>query len=144
MDAIDKRIISILCNNGRITMKDLAQELNLSAPAVAERVRRLEQNGIISGYKALVNRSKLGQHVSVFINLDIPANQYDKFKTFADETPEITEFYYVTGQHSLIVKAFVRGTEHLANLIERIQLFGNTETYVVMYSNLKQEHFEDL
>ena len=143
MDAIDRKIISILCNDGRITMKDLAAELKLSAPAVAERVRRLEQNDIISGYKAMVNRSKLGQHVSVFINLDIPANRYEEFKVFADETSEITEFYYVTGQHSLIVKAFVRGTEHLANLLERIQLFGNTETYVVMYTNVKKESFEE-
>ena len=141
MDAIDKKIIDILCRDGRVTMKELATGLGLSAPAVAERVKRLEQSGIISGYKAVINREKLGQNVSVFIDLDIPASKYENFKLFADVTPEISEFYYVTGQHSLIVKAFVKDTEHLAKLLEEIQEFGPTETYVVMYSNIKNEHF---
>lgn len=144
MDSLDKKIIGILCSDGRVTMKELAASLGLSAPAVAERVKRLEQSGVISGYKAIINREKLGQNVSVFINLDIPASQYDSFKAYADFAPEISEFYYVTGQHSLIVKAFVKDTEHLAKLLEKIQEFGPTETYVVMYSNIKNEHFEEI
>ena len=104
MDSIDKKIIDIMCNNGRITMKELAGELKLSAPAVAERVKRLEQNGVITGYKAVIDRKKLGQAITVFINLDIPASKYDEFKEFADGALEISEFYYVTGQYSLVVK----------------------------------------
>lgn len=143
MDSIDKKIIGILCNDGRITMKELAATLQLSAPAAAERVKRLEQSGIITGYKAVIDREKLGQHVSVFINLDIPASHYNQFKEFADEAAEITEFYYVTGQHSLIVKAYVEGTEHLAKLLEKIQQFGPTETFVVMHTNIKEECYEN-
>ena len=143
MDSIDKKIIGILCNDGRITMKELAATLQLSAPAAAERVKRLEQSGIITGYKAIIDREKLGQHVSVFINLDIPASRYNQFKEFADEAAEITEFYYVTGQHSLIVKAYVEGTEHLAKLLEKIQQFGPTETFVVMHTNIKEECYEN-
>ncbi len=142
MDVIDKKIINILCNDGRITMKDLAATLKLSAPAVAERVKHLEQSGVITGYRATVDRTKLSQHVSVFINLDIPASRYGEFKDFASDSPEISEFYYVTGQHSLIVKAFVHDTGHLAKLLEKIQIFGNTETYVVMYSNIKEDVFD--
>jgi Lrp/AsnC family leucine-responsive transcriptional regulator len=122
-------------------MKELASELKLSAPAVAERVKRLETNGIITGYKACIDRKKLGNVIMVFINLDIPASRYEEFKDFADISNEISEFYYVTGQHSLIVKAFVNDTEHLANLLERTQIFGATETFVVMYSNVKNEVF---
>ena len=103
-----------MCNNGRITMKELAGELKLSAPAVAERVKRLEQNGVITGYKAVIDRKKLGQAITVFINLDIPASKYDEFKEFADGALEISEFYYVTGQYSLVVKAYVSSSEHLA------------------------------
>lgn len=124
-------------------MKELAATLQLSAPAAAERVKRLEQSGIITGYKAVIDREKLGQHVSVFINLDIPASRYNQFKEFADEAAEITEFYYVTGQHSLIVKAYVEGTEHLAKLLEKIQQFGPTETFVVMHTNIKEECYEN-
>lgn len=139
MDSVDKRIIQILSNNGRITMKELASELKLSAPAVAERVKRLETSGVITGYSANIDRKKLGHTITVFINLNIPAKRYGEFKAFADDSPEISEFYYVTGQQSLIVKAFVDSTEHLADLIERSQLFGNTETFVVMYSNIKND-----
>ena len=130
-----------MCNNGRITMKELAGELKLSAPAVAERVKRLEQNGVITGYKAVIDRKKLGQAITVFINLDIPASKYDEFKEFADGALEISEFYYVTGQYSLVVKAYVSSTEHLAKLLEKTQIFGVTETFVVMYSNIKKELF---
>ncbi|MDR2520303.1 MAG: Lrp/AsnC family transcriptional regulator [Eubacteriaceae bacterium] len=137
MDASDRKIIEILNTNGRITMKELASELKLSAPAVAERVKRLEMSGVITGYKAVIDRAKLGHAITVFINLDIPASRYGEFVGFADESPEISEFYYVTGQHSLIVKAFVDSTEHLANLLERTQIFGATETFVVMYSRIK-------
>ena len=130
-----------MCNNGRITMKELAGELKLSAPAVAERVKRLEQNGVITGYKAVIDRKKLGQAITIFINLDIPASKYDEFKEFADGALEISEFYYVTGQYSLVVKAYVSSTEHLAKLLEKTQIFGVTETFVVMYSNIKKELF---
>ncbi len=141
MDAIDKKIIDSMCNDGRITMKELASELKLSAPAVAERVKRLEQSGVITGYKAIIDRKKLGQMITVFINLDIPASRYEEFKEYADSASEIGEFYYVTGQYSLVVKAYVSSTEHLAKLLERTQVFGTTETFVVMYSNIKKDLF---
>jgi Lrp/AsnC family leucine-responsive transcriptional regulator len=120
-------------------MKDLASDLGLSAPAVAERVKRLETAGVICGYRAVIDRKKLGHEITVFVNLDIPANKYVDFCEFADEAPEISEFYFVTGRHSLIVKAFVDDTGHLAKVLERIQVFGNTETYVVMHTNIKDE-----
>jgi Lrp/AsnC family leucine-responsive transcriptional regulator len=141
MDAIDRKIVDIMYHNGRITMKELAGELNLSAPAVAERVKRLEQAGIITGYRATVDRKKLGQNITVFINLDMPASKYDDFRDFAEDAAEISEFYYVTGQYSLVVKAYVSSTEHLAKLLEKIQVFGITETFVVMYSNIKNRLF---
>jgi len=134
-------ILKKLGMNGRITMKDLASELKLSAPAVAERVRRLEANGTITGYRAIINEKKLGLEITVYINLDIPASNYNDFVEFAQVTEGISEFYYVTGQYSLIIKAFVEDTEHLALLIEKIQAFGTTETSIVMYSNIKDTIF---
>jgi len=138
LDEQDKKIIELLSINGRITMKELASELGLSAPAASERVKRLENNGVITGYRAIIDRKKLGHAITVFINLDIPAKQYGEFQQFAENSPEISEFYYVTGQHSLIIKAFVNDTEHLAQLLERTQIFGPTETFVVMYSTVKE------
>lgn len=141
MDNIDYKIIDILSSDGRITMKDLSQRLSLSAPAVAERVKRLEHNGIITSYRAVIDRSKLGQTISVLINVNVPAIEYESFMEYADKTPEISEFYYVTGQHSLIVKAYVTSTAHLAKLVESLQTFGQTETFVIMNSHMKTNVF---
>lgn len=141
MDAIDKKIIERLNIDGRITMKDLAKELGLSAPAVAERVKRLESKGIITAYKAVIDREKLGQGITVFITIDMPASSYEAFKDFANNAAEISEFYYLTGQYSLIIKAYVTSTTHLAQLLEKAQEFGTTETFVVMYANVKDSIF---
>lgn len=142
IDIMDRKILEILNKDGRIKMKDLAAMLDISAPAAADRVKRLENKGIITAYKAVVDRYKLGQNISVFINIDMPASMYDEFKEFAKNSPEITEFYYVTGQYSLIVKAFVNDTLHLAKFLEKAQNFGTTETFVVMYTNKKDSLFE--
>ena len=141
MDAIDKKIIERLNVDGRITMKNLAKELDLSAPAVAERVKRLEQRGIITAYKAIIDREKLGQGITVFITIDMPASKYDEFKQFANSASEISEFYYLTGQYSLIIKAYVTSTTHLAELLEEAQKFGTTETFVVMYAHVQDSVF---
>lgn len=141
MNPIDERIIQIMAKNARITMKELSEELGLSAPAVAERVKRLETTGVIQGYRAVVDRSKLGQGIVVFVNIDMPASLYKKFQEFAANAPEVGEYYYVTGQYSLIVKAYVSTTQHLAKLLEKMQAFGTTETFVVMYEAQKDTYF---
>ena len=141
MDRIDRKILETLNVDGRIKMKDLAKELGLSAPAVAERVKRLEKRGIITAYKAIIDREKLGQKITVFITIDMPASEYDNFKVFANETSEISEFYYLTGQYSLIIKAYVSDTTHLAKLLEGCQQFGTTKTFVVMYTHIKDNIF---
>ncbi len=141
IDSIDMKILEILNYDARITMKELARKLGLSAPAVADRVKRLESCGIITSYKATLDRNKLGQNISVFINVDMPASKYGAFEDFAKISPEINEYYYVTGQYSLVVKAFVESTRHLAKLLEKVQEFGTTETFVVMYSNIKENLF---
>ena len=141
MDGIDRKILETLYVDGRIRMKDLSKELGLSAPAVAERVKRLEKKGIITAYRAVIDREKLGQKITVFITIDMPASEYDNFKVYAAETSEISEFYYLTGQYSLIIKAYVRDTNHLASLLEGCQQFGTTETFVVMYTHIKDNIF---
>lgn len=141
MDLIDRTILERLYSDGRVTMKDLANELNLSAPAAKERVKRLEQKGIITAYKAIINREKLGQGITVFITIDMMDNQYDKAKEFANNTSEISEFYDLTGQYTFLMKAYVTSTTHLAELLEKVQKFGTTETFVVTCEHMKNNLF---
>lgn len=134
MDKIDMKIISILQQNGRISMKELGKEVSLSPPAVAERVKRLEDAGTIEGYKAVINNVKVCKPISVLINASISPEKQRDFLKFAEESEEIIECHHVTGPHSMIMKAYLREMTHLEELVEKVQTFGHTETYIIMSS----------
>ena len=134
MDQTDLKIISILQHNGRISMKELGKEVSLSPPAVAERVKRLEDEGVIEGYKAVVNNRKVGKPICVLINATIKPEKQESFLEFANEAEEIIEVHHVTGPHSMIMKAYLREMTHLQELVGKVQFYGNTETYIIMSS----------
>ncbi len=134
MDQTDLRIISILQQEGRISMKELGKVVSLSPPAVAERVKRLEDAGIIEKYKAVINNEKVGKPISVLINASIKPEKQENFLRFANSADEIVECHHVTGPHSMIMKAYLREMSHLEELVGKIQFFGNTETFIIMSS----------
>lgn len=134
MDQTDLKIISIMQKDGRISMKELGKIVSLSPPAVAERVKRLEDIGIIERYKAVVNNSKVGKPIYVFINASIKPEKQENFLEFAKRSEEIVECHHVTGPYSMILKAYLREMSHLEELVGKIQFFGNTETYIIMSS----------
>jgi Lrp/AsnC family leucine-responsive transcriptional regulator len=134
MDQTDLKIISILQNNGRISMKELGKIVSLSPPAVAERVKKLEDTDVIHRYTAVINNEKIGKPISVLINASIkPENQKD-FLHFAEKKEEIVKCHHVTGPHSMIIKAHLKEMKHLEELVREIQVYGNTETYIIMSS----------
>ncbi|HNZ82864.1 MAG TPA: Lrp/AsnC family transcriptional regulator [Sedimentibacter sp.] len=134
MDQTDLRIISILQHDGRISMKELGKKVSLSPPAVAERVKKLEEKGVIERYKAVINSTKIGKPISVLINASIKPENQEEFLKFARSSDEIVECHHVTGPHSMIMRAYLREMTHLEELVRKIQSFGNTETYVIMSS----------
>ena len=139
MDSTDYKIIEILQEDGRIPMKELAKRVALSAPAVAERVKRLEEENIITGYKAVINYDKLGQKMSVLINVGINIQKNAEFLEFIKNEDSIIECHQVTGPYSKVLKARVEDSRNLENLIGRIQMFGKTETYVILSSIEKEQ-----
>ncbi len=139
MDQTDLKIISILQHNGRISMKELGKSISLSPPAVAERVKRLEDTGVIECYKAIINNDKVGKPINVLINASIKPERQKDFLEFAENSEEIVECHHVTGPHSMIMKAYLREMTHLEELVGRIQFFGNTETYIIMSSPINHK-----
>lgn len=139
MDTTDYKIIEILLEDGRIPMKELAQKVALSAPAVAERVKRLEEDGIITGYKAVVNYEKLGKKINVLINVGMNVQRAEKFMEFVKNENSIIECHHVTGPYCKILKAKFDDIASLENLIGKIQQFGNTETFIIL-SSIEKEH----
>ena len=139
MDSTDYRIIEILLEDGRIPMKELAQRVSLSAPAAAERVKRLEEENIITGYKAVINYDKLGKKMNVLINVGINIHKNEEFMEFIKNEDSIIECHQVTGPYSKVIKARVDDSGSLERLIGRIQMFGSTETFVILSSLEKEE-----
>lgn len=138
MDSTDYRIIQILLEDGRIPMKELAKKVALSAPAVAERVKRLEEENIITGYKAKINYEKLGKKINVLINVKMNVQKNEKFMELIKSHDSIIECHHVTGPYCKILKARLEDIASLEKLIGKIQMFGDTETFILLSSIEKE------
>lgn len=139
MDKTDLKIIEILQKNGRISFKNLGNEVGLTSPAVSERIKRLEENGVILGYKAIINPEKINKNIQAFIHASIEGSKVDKFLSYADSVDAIIECYHVTGGNSMTLKVIVQNMEQLKTIIDNIKKMGNTQTSVILSSPLKDK-----
>lgn len=137
MDHIDLKLISLLQENARYSIKELAEHVFLSAPSVSSRIEKLEHLGIITGYHAEVNELKLGYPITAFINLSMEPNQKPVFYPFIASCPNVLECNCVTGQYSMLIKVAYPSTQELDTFIGRLQEFGNTQTQIVFSTAVK-------
>ncbi len=134
MDNIDLKILSLLQENARIPLKQLAERVFLSSPATAARIERLEKEGVISGYHADINLKKLGFPVVAFINLELHPDQKPEFYPFICSHPNVLECSCVTGHFAMHIKVAFDSTENLDTFIGILQKFGSTETQIAFSS----------
>lgn len=141
LDPIDLKILHILQVNGRARLADIADEVELSAPAVMERVKKLESSGVIKGYLALVDAKKLGKDITAFIGVSIN-HQRDihKFAKHMLQYPEVLECHHVTGEESFILKVKSENTASLEKLLGELRsVEGVTRTVTnVVLSTAKE------
>lgn len=135
-DATDWRILDALQSNGRAGYAELARAVNMSASAVTERVRRLEEAGVIEGYTAVVDPERLGLPVLAFVRLRYPNGNYKPFHDLLDSTPEILEAHHVTGDDCFVLKVAARSMRHLEEVAGRVGGLGAVTTSVVYSSPL--------
>ena len=136
MDDIDKKIVKLLQENARIPLKTLAEHVFLSSPAVSARIDRLEKEHIISGYEAKINQTKLGYHITAFVNLEIIPAQKVEFYPFIQECPNVLECNCVTGNYSMLIKVAFPDTGELDTFIGKLQRFGRTSTQIVFSTSV--------
>ncbi len=136
VDATDWRILDELQKNGRVSYADLARAVAMSPSAVAERVRRLEETGVIAGYRATVDPSRVGLDVMAFVRVRYPTGNYRPFHALLDSTPEIIEAHHVTGEDCFVLKVVARSMRHLEEVNGRIAGVGAVTTSVVYSSPL--------
>ncbi|AJA50029.1 AsnC family transcriptional regulator [Clostridium pasteurianum DSM 525 = ATCC 6013] len=137
MDKIDLKLIELLQENARYSLKDLAKEVFLSTPAVSTRILRLEDMGIITGYYAKVDVLKLGYNIKAFINLEMTPKQKPQFYPFIEACPNVIECNCVTGKYSMLIKVAYKTTLELDTFIGELQKFGVTETQIVFSTPVK-------
>lgn len=118
MDALDSKVIRALASQGRMSWAELAQELGLSAPATAERVRKLEEAGIIRGYTALLNAQALGYGLVAFIAVTFGKTRHRKgFRKAILQMPEVLECHHIAGEADYLLKVMTRDPSHLDHLV---------------------------
>ncbi len=137
-DAIDIRILSELQKNGRETFAELGRKADLSLPAAAERVRRLEDSGVIRGYAASVDAARLGYPITAFVRLKSVPQNYTRFKHVVAGLAEILECHHVTGEDSFHLKLVASSIAHLEELVGKLSAFGQTTTSIVLSTSLSR------
>ena len=133
LDDIGRQILRILQEDGRISFNELGRRVGLSSPAVAERVRRMEA-GIILGYRAVVDQSRVGYPIMAFIRLSIPVSFLAQADELAKAIPEVLECHHLTGSDGVILKVVVSSVGHLEEVISQMGSCGMTTTAIVLSS----------
>ena len=143
MDAINWKILRLLQENARLPLRQLGEQVGLTAPAVAERVRRMEEEGIVKGYHAEVDLSRVGLPVMAFVLLTNNASQSLRFRKAVLDMPEVIDCHCVTGSESFIVKVAVSSVPRLEGLLMELTAYGEVRTSVVLSSHVTRRTIDE-
>jgi Lrp/AsnC family transcriptional regulator, leucine-responsive regulatory protein len=130
-DHIDRKIIGELAGDGRIPWAELGRRVNLSSPAVAERVQRLERLGVITGYRAEIDPTAVGYPLTAIVRVKPAAGQLPRIASLAAEIPEVGECLRITGEDCFYLTVHLRAIDELSPLLDRFLAYGSTTTSIV-------------
>jgi Lrp/AsnC family leucine-responsive transcriptional regulator len=131
VDGLDLRILAALQIDARLSLAELGRRVGLSAPAVAERIHRLEEAAVITGYHAEVDPRALGFPVTVMVRINPAVRELQRIAKIAEEIPEIIECYRITGDDCLYFTMHLRSVDQLEPVLDRFAPYGRTTTALV-------------
>jgi Lrp/AsnC family transcriptional regulator, leucine-responsive regulatory protein len=131
IDATDRKIIGELTSDGRVSLAELGRRVNLSSPAVAERVQRLERSGVITGYRAEIDPRALGYALTAIVRVKPAAGQLPRIPELALEIPEVSECHRITGEDCFFLKVHLRSIDDLSAVLDRFLAYGETTTSLI-------------
>jgi Lrp/AsnC family transcriptional regulator, leucine-responsive regulatory protein len=134
LDDINRRLLRELHADPRIAMSTLARRVGMSAPAVTERVQRMERAGVITGYRMEVSPAALGLPVTAFARIRPTAGQLPKIAELAAGLPEVSECHRITGEDCFLIKVHAAAIEDLEATLDRFLLYGQTITSIIVSS----------
>jgi Lrp/AsnC family leucine-responsive transcriptional regulator len=140
LDELAMRILGELQRDARLSFAELGRRVGLSTPATAERVRRLEESGVIEGYEARISAKALGKDVTAFVRIRLSGAETlaRRLTKLASELPEVLECHRCTGDESFILKVRVESVAQLEKLIDRLTPYGMTSTALVLSSPVER------
>lgn len=130
LDNYDRKIIALLQANARLGFSEIGRRIHLTAPAVAERVRRMEEEQVLTGFTARLNLRALGYIFEAFINITVES--HDALDAWANAHPEVLALHATTGSHCALLRVAVTAPEHLQSLIGSLAPIGKTTTSIVL------------
>ena len=144
VDTIDQKILTYLINNARMPFLEIARECGISGAAIHQRVKKLEEAGIITGSRLEIDPKALGHEVCVFVGIQISeANLYDSVIKALEKIPEIVECHFITGKYSIFIKLYCKNNEHLMSLITNsirsIHGISQTETFLSLDQTFERQ-----
>lgn len=144
VDHLSWKILTAVQQDGRMSLKSLAAEVGLSLPAVSERLKRLEEAGIISGYRAIVEADALGYGIMAIIGMTTLKPDKKHLIEDLEKMPEVLECLHVTGQDSYLIRVLTRDIQHLESFVGAINHYGETRTSIVMSHPIKMRPISPL
>jgi Lrp/AsnC family transcriptional regulator, leucine-responsive regulatory protein len=133
-DTINVRILKELQEDPRLTMTELGRRVGLSSPAVTERVRRLEETGVIQGYRLDLNPVALGLPIAAYVRIRPNPGQLPKLAELTQRIPEIVECHRITGEDCFILKVYLPSIDQLDRILDTFLLYGTTTTSIIQSS----------
>jgi DNA-binding Lrp family transcriptional regulator len=122
LDPTDRRILEVLVEDARRSASEVGRLVGLSPPAARRHIDRLERDGLIRGYAAILDHGRMGEHIEAFVELRFaPATQVDEIDTAVTGLPEVVESFTLAGDPDAIARVRVRDLEHLKNVVDRIR-----------------------
>jgi Lrp/AsnC family leucine-responsive transcriptional regulator len=131
IDEIDRVLLRELQADGRLSVAELGRRVNLSAPAVAGRVKRLERAGVITGYRAEIDPRSLGFPIAAIVRIRPTTRQLQRIPELAREVPEVVECHRVTGEDCFVMRLQLRAMDDLEAILDRFIVFGQTTTSII-------------
>jgi Lrp/AsnC family transcriptional regulator, leucine-responsive regulatory protein len=138
IDTVDVRILGALAGDARVSVADLARLVGLSAPSVAERIRRLEEAGVIEGYTLTISPKALGLPIAAWLRIRPAPGQLQKVVALLRALPDIVECDRITGEDCFIARAHLSSVEELEKLIDQIIPYAMTNTAIIQSSPVKR------
>jgi Lrp/AsnC family leucine-responsive transcriptional regulator len=136
LDDIDRNLLRELGGNARLSLAELGRRINLSSPAVAERLQRLERTGVVIGYHATLDPKALGYPIAAYVRIRPTTRHLQKIPALAREVPEVVECHRVTGEDCFVLKLHLRAMDDLEDILDRFLVLGQTTTSIIHSSPL--------